>query len=208
MRCIYGAGDYGKRLYQYMNEKKYKDIDFFCQSQDDGRSEYCGKPLFTADYLYDIDDRIEIFIAICNRTTSRMICEDICDNVSSSDISIIQCGDFISQNLVDQDYVIKIFYMNHNAYEEGVAKAYWTEYFEDEARLEQERGRLINGLNKEDQIQIDLIISRMKELPLKNYFNDIFTAPEKCQIRRVEREFKPVLTKMGGVEVEWVEAST
>lgn len=72
IHVIYGAGTYGKRLLEMMQEE-HRQIDYFCQSIRGGQKEYCGIQLLSYDELFALPDEKIVYIAIYDKEVSKKI---------------------------------------------------------------------------------------------------------------------------------------
>lgn len=98
---IYGAGDYGKRLYHFLKGINCK-IDFFCQTNSDEIKYYDNVKIISVEQLLAMSNNniIQVLIAIKDIGVSRQIKGYLLDRVST-DIYVYECSDFISQNITD-----------------------------------------------------------------------------------------------------------
>lgn len=98
---IYGAGDYGRRLYYFMKSIDCK-IDFFCQTNCDGIKYYDDIKIIDLKQLLEISDftKVIVLIAIKDKRISNQIKGCLLDS-NSTNIFIYECGGFISQNITD-----------------------------------------------------------------------------------------------------------
>lgn len=100
---IYGAGDFGKRLYNFFDGINVK-IDYFCQTNmDEYEEKVCGIPVISIHDLDKINKDKNIFIAIKDAHVSASVKRELTTVVSDND-SIFQCGDFVRENLVLQNF--------------------------------------------------------------------------------------------------------
>ena len=200
---IYGAGDYGHRLYAYFRENNIS-VNYFVQTFIDGTGHrVMDLPLISFSELTVIKAVCRIYIAIANKNDSKMIKEDLMD-IGFDDTYIYECGEFIKQNLTDRK--CKPITYNNHPYEVDMAQTYWKEYFDNKTVLIDSIHDLTDGLDESDCSQIDFIIKRMNELPFETIENDIFTRHEKQLIRRFERDFIP--QNVGGSGVARLAHST
>lgn len=96
MRIIYGAGDFGKRFNNYLNQIDMK-TDLFCQTEvDKSQSEVEGVRVISLEELKKINSPKQIFIAINDVEISGMI-HDKLKNVLPSTDDIYEVSDFIEK---------------------------------------------------------------------------------------------------------------
>ena len=93
---IYGAGDYGRRLF-YFIQGIGGSIDGFCQTVAEEKS-CCGFSIFSLDELMKIEEKIIVLIAVKNMDVSNEIKLKL-TNLKANEIEIYQCGRFIYDNL-------------------------------------------------------------------------------------------------------------
>lgn len=105
-RIIYGAGDYGKKLYTYFAEKG-DTVDFFCQTTVQADTYLYNTKIISLNELLNLNDA-EIFIALSNAEESALI-KDIITARKSVGFIVYECGDFIRKNL---EYKEEDFYCN------------------------------------------------------------------------------------------------
>lgn len=206
MNIIYGAGVYGKKLYDYFLSIGIA-VDAFCQTElrsddtlPDGVSDM---PLLSCEQLKALAEKCTVHIAIRDWETVSEIKEKLMDEVLTV-ANVYDWSEFIRQNLTAEG--IRPVRYAGNWYETGVKGSYWKGYLTDKVKLREARNALIEGLSKEDTHQIDLIIDRMGMLPLPDDRMDIFTPEEKKRIRRVEHDFiygKKLLENDEGSLVSW-----
>ena len=68
---IYGAGNYGQKLYQFL-EKKGVKIDFFCETHVNNEV-ICGIPVISRRQLIEINEKVIVLIGIADKTISSNI---------------------------------------------------------------------------------------------------------------------------------------
>lgn len=94
---IYGAGEFGKRLYYFFDEYNIK-IDYFCQTDKCANDDLYGIPLISLDELRKVIGLKIIFIAINDHVVSEHIKFKLANLLSDED-EILECGDFINFHL-------------------------------------------------------------------------------------------------------------
>lgn len=94
---IYGAGEFGKRLYEFFTKQDIK-IDYFCQTNKDERTELYNIPLISLDELINVKELKSIFIAIKDIEISSRIKFKLANLLTEYD-EILECGDFIKTYL-------------------------------------------------------------------------------------------------------------
>lgn len=98
---IYGAGDYGKRLYHFL-KSIHCTIDYFCQTICSGQTQYYDDiEIISLIQLSKMtNEEIIVLIAIRDNEISRQVKGQLLD-WNYSFMSIYECGEFISQNISD-----------------------------------------------------------------------------------------------------------
>ncbi len=94
---IYGAGEFGKRLYEFFSQHDIK-ISYFCQTDKDERTELYNIPLISLDELINIKELKSVFIAINDIEISSRIKFKLANLLTEYD-EILECGDFIKTHL-------------------------------------------------------------------------------------------------------------
>ena len=94
---IYGAGEYGKRLYKFFTEHGIK-TDYFCQTDKAEKMDLYGIPLISLNELRDIKEIKSIFIAISDAKVSGWVKFELEDFLTEYD-EILECGNFIKNHL-------------------------------------------------------------------------------------------------------------
>lgn len=90
---IYGAGDFGGRLFTFLESETSIEIKSFIQTKGGLRDYYCGKPVISVDELSD--DKALIMIAVDNKYMRR----DIKEMLRNYDVKYLDMADFIRNNL-------------------------------------------------------------------------------------------------------------
>lgn len=93
---IYGAGEYGKRLYHFLQGIGVR-VDYFCQTSCDADICYEDIKIIDIIYLSKMAGDIMVFIAVKDSMISESIKIQLL-NLNRSDLHIYEFGDFISQN--------------------------------------------------------------------------------------------------------------
>ena len=202
-KVIFGAGDYGKRYFDYMTTKG-EHIDCFCQTNVGSTKEvYNGVPLISLDELCGLKEESEVFIALYDKQTSKAIKEKV--QKENNKANVIECGEFIFVNLPGKE--CKEVLYQKNEYEEGVVNSYWKELFLDNNLLCREKKNLTRGMSSRSINEVDRIIERLKNIPYKNVDNDIFCDYEKKMIRKMEWDFqlRKSISNLYGDIIEWNE---
>lgn len=191
-KVIYGAGDYGTRLYNFMSEKGI-DIDMFCQTWVNENRTHLGLPIISLRELLNLSYEVDIYIAIFNKSTSAEIKEVLLDNGIDN---VYECGEFVQRNLLEEQGIKPIFYRaNATLYDERLSHAYWKELAKEPQKLQSDLDKLKQGFCEEDVNQIDDIVTRMLSVPYPEEINDIFNNYEKSQIRLMEKRFRPTIAE-------------
>lgn len=95
---IYGAGDYGRRLYRLLQQFSITP-DYFCQSEGEGKEEFfCGVKLINKQQLAALGIPVVVLIAISNEAVSKHIKNHL-QTILPDHTPIFLCGGFISSNL-------------------------------------------------------------------------------------------------------------
>lgn len=94
---IYGAGDFGERLYQFFKENNII-TDYFCQSTISDKTELFGIPIIQLEELKNRKTRKIVCIAIHDVEISRQIKFKLA-NILQDEDEVIECGSFIASNL-------------------------------------------------------------------------------------------------------------
>lgn len=98
IRCIYGAGRYGKIMLKYLNNIT-DGCDYFVQSQTPGCERIEGVPIISLKEMVDIKADKLIFIAMDNTKIIREIEKNIYDSCSSDNkVWVYNCRGFIKDN--------------------------------------------------------------------------------------------------------------
>lgn len=96
---IYGAGDFGKRLYNFLKTMNVK-VDYFCQTKvETDRKVLFNIPVLSLEELGEESNSKNVFIAVKNANVSVLIKRQL-TTVLASDDHVYQCGDFIRENLL------------------------------------------------------------------------------------------------------------
>lgn len=98
---IYGAGDFGKRLFNFL-QKFNIFVEFFCQSNVVEEKRLFDIPIISIDQLRDISEKKIILIAIANREVSKKIKLQLTSTMIE-DIEVYECSDFIEKNLFQEE---------------------------------------------------------------------------------------------------------
>lgn len=97
---IYGAGDYGKRLYHFLKDL-HCTIDYFCQTSCEERRYYDDVEIIDLNQLSKMTvGEVIVLIAIQDNGISHLIKGQLLD-LNRSNICVYECGEFISQNISD-----------------------------------------------------------------------------------------------------------
>lgn len=185
MNVIYGAGEYGRLLYNFFANKGIS-IDFFVQTQLNEKSkQFCGIPVISKIDLLRMEvENLNVYIGICDRTESIKIKQSLIDEGNDL-MEILECGEFIKDNLTDEQ-IGKVVYTGNN-YEKELSRDYWNGLSEDIEKIEHLKNNLLKGLPNDSKKLVKHVIDRMISFP--NVGDDIFTIEEKKCIRKYEREF-------------------
>lgn len=97
---IYGAGRFGKALYQFFKSMNVA-VDFFCQTKCDEEKCYGGIPVISQAKLLEMNNEMSVFIAIADMGISKLIKNQLL-NANRIDIHIYESGTFIIQNRLDR----------------------------------------------------------------------------------------------------------
>ena len=100
MKIIYGAGNFGKKLYNFLQEQGVM-IDYFCQTKVSMKSIVFGKELISVEQLKKKTGFKEIYIAIDNDEVSKDIKRKLY-NIFWDEIRVYECGGFIRLNLQEK----------------------------------------------------------------------------------------------------------
>lgn len=93
---IYGAGNYGQKLYQFL-EKKGVKIDFFCETHVNNEV-ICGIPVISRRQLIEINEKVIVLIGIADKTISSNISKYLKKYLWEM-VMVIECGEFIKKYL-------------------------------------------------------------------------------------------------------------
>lgn len=94
---IYGTGDYGRRLYNLLSRNNIV-VDYFCRSEVEETNELLlGVPIISISQLCNEEINC-ILIAIRNQNDSNLVKSQL-QNILPYEISIFECGNFISDNI-------------------------------------------------------------------------------------------------------------
>lgn len=108
---LYGAGKRGKVAYENLYSLGFGDnIIGFLDDNYNGRSEYCGKPLYSLEDIHNTDNQNNVYI-ITTYSVGVMVC-----NLLGKGISVDRIY-FLPELLID-DYTVDIFRSNSNKIEQ------------------------------------------------------------------------------------------
>lgn len=96
-KMIYGAGNYGKLLLQYMTDINEK-IDYFVQTEEPAIKEIDGVPVISYKEMIQLEGEKIVFVAIKNTKIAKEIEQKICIT-ENRDIKVYQYNSFINDNL-------------------------------------------------------------------------------------------------------------
>ncbi len=97
-KVVYGAGKFGRFLKKYLDRKNI-NIDMFCQSKVEIQNSVVdGIPLVDMEYLKGHDESMQVFVAIGNPETSKMIVNQLLQVLPEND-EIYELGAFINFKL-------------------------------------------------------------------------------------------------------------
>lgn len=189
IHVIYGAGTYGKRLLEMMQEE-HRQIDYFCQSIRGGQKEYCGIQLLSYDELFALPNEKIVYIAIYDKEVSKKIYSRLMNRLDRRILAVYECGEYIA------DFTEKIpSYQVDDEYEKDLAVNSWGKYFEQPSLLERQESALLSGLASSDVKKVKNIIHRMKMLYEKDTKEELFTDFEKRMILAYESDIRKNLKK-------------
>lgn len=181
MNVIYGAGKYGRLLYNFFINKGIS-VDFFVQTQMNKKKMYCGIPVITKmDLLKMESEDLTVYIGLCDRVESIKIKQSLIDEGNDL-MEILECGGFIKDNLTVEK-IGKVVFTGNN-YEKELSRVYWGNLH---GKMEYLQDNLLRGLSNDSIKLVKCVIGRMISFP--NAGDDIFTIEEKNCIRKYEREF-------------------
>ena len=107
-KIIYGAGEYGKLLFQWLLDMGII-IDYFVQTDEPNIRGIKGVPVISFKNFIDIDRDQKgkiVFIAINNEEAIDEIERNILSAAHSESIRIYNCRNFINDNLLKKHYTI------------------------------------------------------------------------------------------------------
>lgn len=94
---IYGAGKYGKYLFQCFRD--LIEIDYFVQTEEPVVKEIEGIPVISFERMINMEGKKIVFIAMGNKRIAHAVGTNIY-NADSANIKVYYCGDFIADNLL------------------------------------------------------------------------------------------------------------
>lgn len=99
VKCIYGAGKYGKKLLDYFRSTG-REIDFFVQTDQPIERIVSGLTVKSIQEMVDDDKNYIFYIALANKK----VVEEIKGSISRlplKNVKVYECGKFIEENLSD-----------------------------------------------------------------------------------------------------------
>lgn len=99
LRCIYGAGKYGKLLLQYFNN--FMEISCFVQTEEPLIKELEGIPVISFERMINTNGKKIVFIAIKDRRIAKEIEKNIY-NADNENITVYHCNSFIEDNMLQE----------------------------------------------------------------------------------------------------------
>lgn len=196
---IYGAGDYGKEMYRFL-EKTGCKADYFCQTITEKDKACLGVPVISVQQLSEIISPKIVLIAVADRLTVHSI-KTALYSISGNLTEIYDCSQFIENIKYFSEN--KILYQGYD-FEKNAMLNYWEPYFKNEIKLEKCKKHLLNGLDNKEKKEAETIIERMRNLIYQKPFNaDIFSEEEKKEISETEREFYLKIHKDNAEDNVW-----
>lgn len=101
LKLIYGAGKYGKLLFQCLNELTMH-IDYFVQTEEPDVNKLEEIPVISFEKMISLEGKKTVFIAIGDKRISRIIERNIY-NADHTNIQVYDCGNFIADNLLTRN---------------------------------------------------------------------------------------------------------